>query len=239
MSDTTVNYTAESDKYCKQFFDMVINCSSDDWKEVKKYKEDGITISSRPSPCISDKIFKAECVLPVSPSHALALCAPNLPYRTQWDPVLESLRVVRTIEPNLHMVYHVTKPVLKGVIAARDTLDLVRIGRAPDKHTPPNMRNGTFYVIAGSVKHDDFPPFDKIKRNWQYASGYLFEPVDDDENKCHWSMVFHTDLDMNQMAAMVCTMAKPTLMHSKMDALIKASRVLQVDRAHIDAPINE
>jgi hypothetical protein len=30
-------------------------------------------------------------------------------------------------------------------------------------------------------------------------------------------------------------MVKPTLMHNKMEAMIKASRVLQVDRAHIEA----
>jgi hypothetical protein len=37
---------------------------------------------------------------------------------------------------------------LKGVVAARDTLDIVRIGRAPDVRTPPQMRAGTFYVIG-------------------------------------------------------------------------------------------
>jgi hypothetical protein len=111
------------------------------------------------------------------------------------------------------MIYHVTKPLLKGVIASRDTLDVVRIGRAPDVRTPPRMRAGTFYIIGkcsshtrtsqflavGSVKHDDFPPFEDIKRNWQYASGYLFEPIIGDANKCHCSMVFHTDLDLNQV----------------------------------------
>ncbi len=55
-------------------------------------------------------------------------------------------------------------------------------------------------LTVGSVKHDDFPPFDDIKRNWQYASGYLFEPIVGDEHKCHCSMVFHTDLDLNQVS---------------------------------------
>jgi hypothetical protein len=112
MSDADAYFNAESEKFCKQFFDLVVSCNADDWKEVKKFKEvcalldalsiaaqDDITISSRPSPCVADKVYKAECVLSISPSHALALCSPTLPYRIQWDPVLETLRVVRTVKP--------------------------------------------------------------------------------------------------------------------------------------------
>jgi hypothetical protein len=39
MSDASVDYAAESEQYCKQFFDLVVACGADDWKEIKKFEE--------------------------------------------------------------------------------------------------------------------------------------------------------------------------------------------------------
>jgi len=221
MSEEGRNYLKKANEIADEFINTVVKSSEGDWKEVKKYEDDGISVFARDSTHIADKLYKSEFDLDVSAETVLALCDPSKAYRITWDPFLEKLEVAETIAPNVHIIYHATKPALKGMVSGRDTIDLVKIG----------CRDNYYYVVAASVDYTKaYLPNDKYKRNIQHPAGYVIYKNAGDPNKCKFVMVFHTDLDMNKVAKYFANAVKPTLMSDKMRALKKATETAVISK---------
>ena len=61
-------------------------------------KQDGIVSWSKKSSFI-DKIYKSELTLDASPQAALTMVSPLKEHRAQWDPFLEGLNIIKSINP--------------------------------------------------------------------------------------------------------------------------------------------
>jgi len=144
---------------------------------------------------------------------------PIKPYRIQWDPFLDNLQVAGHVGPHDYLVYHRTKPSLKGLLSARDSIDVVKLGET-DKY---------YYVAAGSIsEHPDYPPASGVVRIFQYPCGYVVQKIAGDPTHCKFIMVFHADLMLHNLVNFVADMVKPTLMSQKIGGLRKGTKTIKV-----------
>jgi len=101
------------------------------------------------------------------------------------------------------------KSALKGIISARDSLDVVTFGED----------DTGFYISAGGVEHVDYPPNSKYVRVTQFPCGYYIQKQCSIPDKTKFVMIFNVDLNMNMVANYLAEQVKPVLMVEKINYL--------------------
>lgn len=219
---TEMDYDQEGERVKERFLEIVLNTPAEDWKLAKE--SEGIKILSRKSEELKGTMYKSEVIFPASPERVFAMVCPVKPYRIQWDDLLDKLETAKKIGHNRFLIYHVTHPAAKGIVSARDSLDVVTVGET-DKY---------FFVSAGGVDHPDYGVNPKFVRTFQYPAGYLIEKISENPNECKFIMLLHTDLSMGAVMSFMVDKVKPTLMIQKITALRKGLETMTVDEKDLD-----
>jgi len=202
-----MNYVEEGERVTNEFLNLISN-QSIEWKKIKD--SDGVVIYSTKLPNTKGTIYKSEVYLDAKPEQLLNFVHPTKPLRLQWDKFLETLIVVEEIiSPNVLLVYHTVKSSLRGIVSARDSLDVITIGET----------DLAFYVSAGSVEHPNYLPTSKYVRVQQFPSGYYIEKQCDKDNRTKFVMIFNADLKMNSIVNYLAEQVKPLLMVEKINYL--------------------
>ena len=209
------DYLTESSRVTSAFLSYIIDNDAN-WKSEKR--TDGVEIFSRESSSLNGKVYKSQVTLDASPELILAMVSPVKPYRLQWDNFLDKCDVITKVAEDTYLIHHVVKPALKGIVSARDSIDVVSIGK----------KDNYYYVSAGGVDHMDYPPLPKHVRSFQHPAGYVIFKDDQNANRCKFVMLFHVDLNINQVGNFMINMVKPTLMIQKVNSLREGLKNIKV-----------
>uniref|UniRef100_A0A914V3C1 START domain-containing protein n=1 Tax=Plectus sambesii TaxID=2011161 RepID=A0A914V3C1_9BILA len=182
----------------------------------------GIKVETRKSTVGESDIIMTTCELDAPAKRVLAMVLPWLPYRLQFDDLLESTQVIDQVSESMYLVQHVTKK--KMPLSARESIDVVTLGKEDD----------FYYVSSAGTSHPDFPIRPKYVRTHQYLGGYVIYP-EENENQCTFKMFIHADLNIAGPKLMnnIVQMVKPKFMADKIKALKKALVNIPIDEAHI------
>uniref|UniRef100_A0A915J534 START domain-containing protein n=1 Tax=Romanomermis culicivorax TaxID=13658 RepID=A0A915J534_ROMCU len=116
-----MNYLQESERITNKLLSALDSAS---WKLAKD--TDGVQIYSTVSDYAqAGNMYKGSMALDFAPGKVFAAVDPTKPYRTQWDNILDHAEIVEKVQPNIYVIRHISKAVLKGLISARDTYDLI------------------------------------------------------------------------------------------------------------------
>jgi hypothetical protein len=211
-----MDYLSEAEK-CSKILQQYVVETPDEWKLVKE--SDGMRVFSRPSNEMKGHVYKCETVLDAPVEKVLAAVDPTKPYRIQWDEFLEQLIVEKQIAEGVYLVYHGTKGMLKGLVSARDSLDVVTIGRKDGEYR---------YIAAAAVDHENYPPRPNSVRVHTYSNGYVIFPIDGSPDKCRFVMVLHSDMKMNSVIGFVADQVKPALLMQKTGNLRRGLQTLDI-----------
>jgi len=199
------DYIAKAEQVSNALVQSVVEAQ--DWKQTKD--ADGVQVYSKPSPDTKGNMYKVETILNAPSEKALAAVNPTQGYRIQWDEFLAELKVEAKLTENVFLIYHGTKAMLGGIVSARDSLDVVTIGK----------KDGYYFISAGTVDHPSYPPRDHSVRIQQYSCGYVIFPVDGAPDKCRFVMVMNTDMKMNTIVSFMAEPVKPRLLLEKVKNL--------------------
>lgn len=195
----SVDYLAESKSVTKEFLESILD-SKAEWKLSKE--SDGVKVFNRKPEKGKVTIFKSEATVDCSPAQAIDFLNPAKPFRLQWDQLLEKLEVVEDLGDGVMLVYHIVKAALKGLLSARDSMDVVTVGETDD----------FYYVAAAGVTHPDYPVNKQCVRVTQFPCGYIVYKKQDENGHTKIIMILNADLNMNFATAFVAEQVKPTLM---------------------------
>lgn len=214
-------YESEGQAISKTLIDIVADVGG--WRlERAAADNNGIKIESRKSDIGDSDIMMATTELDAPAKKVLAMCLPWLPYRAQWDDLIESIQVIDQLSDSMYLIQHLTKK--KMPLSARESIDVVTCGK----------ENNFYFVSCVGTSHPDFPVRPKYVRTNQYLSGYVIYP-EENENQCTFKVLFHADLNIAgpKLMSNIVEMVKPKMMCDKIKNLKKALVNMPVDEAHI------
>ncbi|XP_062516962.1 stAR-related lipid transfer protein 5-like isoform X2 [Corticium candelabrum] len=115
MSDTDARLQ-QADAASQKLLDY----TREEWKVIKR--SSGVVVSCRNVPDRSEKIYKGEGELDVSPEQALHYVTPgnDLP-RKQWDSTTKEWREIEKIDKDTVVIQTITKAAMAGFIKAEST----------------------------------------------------------------------------------------------------------------------
>jgi len=223
---TDAEYARQGDAALELMIDYVKD--ENGWNLVKSAKQNnGVKVERRRAPANDMDIFMASIDLEnASVGKVLALVLPWLPYRAQWDELLESVHVVEKLTPTRSIVQHLTKAMMP--LSSRESVDVVQVCK----------RDGSIYVAATDTEHPRTPVGangNKYVRTVQHLGGYAIIPIDD--HGCRFMMVFHADLNLPaaKLISGIVDWVKPKLMTDKLLCLQKAITKISIDQDIIDS----
>jgi hypothetical protein len=222
---TNAEYTRQSDAALELMVDYVKD--ENGWNLVKSAKQNsGVKVERRRAPANDMDIFMATLDIEnASVGKVLALVLPWLPYRAQWDELLESVHVVEQLTPTLGIVQHLTKGMMP--LSSRESIDVVQVRK----------RDDVVYVVATDTEHPRVPlgaNGNKYVRTVQHLGGYAIMPIED--HGCRFMMIFHADLNLPaaKLISGIVDWVKPKLMTDKLLCLQKAVTKISIDQDIID-----
>ncbi|XP_062516961.1 stAR-related lipid transfer protein 5-like isoform X1 [Corticium candelabrum] len=168
MSDTDARLQ-QADAASQKLLDY----TREEWKVIKR--SSGVVVSCRNVPDRSEKIYKGEGELDVSPEQALHYVTPgnDLP-RKQWDSTTKEWREIEKIDKDTVVIQTITKAAMAGFIKGRDFVDVVSSRRLSD---------GTRILSAESTDHPQCPPESNHVRGTNLTSGLVCLPMPGEPNR--------------------------------------------------------
>uniref|UniRef100_A0A0K0DLS3 START domain-containing protein n=1 Tax=Angiostrongylus cantonensis TaxID=6313 RepID=A0A0K0DLS3_ANGCA len=144
-----------------------------------------------------------------------ALLTPWLPYRLQWDDLMQKCDLIKEFDNGYRLMHHVTKK--KFPLSARDSYEGDRI-----------------FMAARSIQTAGPTPTSDVVRTYQHLGGYRI--CSTGENSVDFTMYFQCDLNVKvpSFVQKLIDRAKPKFMCDKVKALRKALTTFKVDPAHIE-----
>ncbi|VDM53530.1 unnamed protein product [Angiostrongylus costaricensis] len=144
-----------------------------------------------------------------------ALLAPWLPYRLQWDDLMQKCELIKEFDNGYRLMHHVTKK--KFPLSARDSYEGDRI-----------------LMAARSIQTAGPAPTNDVVRTYQHLGGYRISSTG--ENSVDFTMYFQCDLNVKvpSFVQKLIDKAKPRFMCDNMKALRKALTTFKVDPLHIE-----
>uniref|UniRef100_A0A8C4NJ07 StAR-related lipid transfer (START) domain containing 5 n=1 Tax=Eptatretus burgeri TaxID=7764 RepID=A0A8C4NJ07_EPTBU len=156
----------------------------DGWIVAKK--TDNVTIAWRSSTEFGGYLYKGEGVFPISAERLWEFVRPvENGLRTKWDHNVQTFSVLKNIEKDLTVCRTVTPSSMKGLISAREFIDLVIIRRYHD---------GTISSNAVHMDHSDYPVQPGMVRGFNHPCGCLVKPVPGQSNQSQLIVFFQTDI---------------------------------------------
>jgi len=205
-----IDYVEKVEHNRSALLDCVVE-SEPQWKFVKE--KNGVKVYQRPSTELPNtSMWKCEIEFDTPPDRTFRFVNPLMPYRSQWDTLLDRLEVAKELGENSYIIRHIAKSQMRGLMSARDSIDLVNVGETDE----------LFYVVASGIEHSDYPVDPRYVRVVQQPCGYVITKIPNQPNKCHFTMVFHADINMHQWGAKFADVLMPRLMIEKVGALRKA-----------------
>ncbi|VDM70659.1 unnamed protein product [Strongylus vulgaris] len=150
--------------------DLMALCDADEegWKEL--WTDDGIVFHTKKGtePCVVD-IIRCRFTLEVGKgledtdlATVKAMVSPWLPYRIQWDDILQRCEHLQELDKGYHMIHHVTKK--RFPLSSRDSVDVVATQLEPTR----------VLMVARSVPTAGPAPTSDVVRTYQHIGGYCF-----------------------------------------------------------------
>jgi len=159
--------------------------------------------------------FKSEFPVKCSPEKMLDMVHPNFHYyKRYWDPFVAGCIVIEELSHNVVLQHNRMKKAAKGLIAARDSIDIVQFIDRDD------MKGVEF----GSVKHPNYPPIEHYIRSWAHPSAAYIFPTDD-PNHCIMKLLFQVDINTKYMPQSVFEAATPTMLCQVSKALQNTEKI--------------
>ncbi|CAJ0608611.1 unnamed protein product [Cylicocyclus nassatus] len=203
---------------------MLELCDGDEdgWKEL--WTDDGIAFHTRKGTdaCAVD-IVRCRLILEETDlATVLAMVTPWLPYRIQWDDILQKCELVQELDKGYRLVHHVTKK--RFPLSARDSVDIV------GKILEPNR----VIMVARSIPTAAPAPTPDIVRTYQHIGGYRF--CTKGEHDVEFTMFFQCDLKVSApvFVQKLIDKAKPRFMCDKVKSLRRAIKTMHIDPEHLE-----
>ncbi|RCN27878.1 START domain protein [Ancylostoma caninum] len=138
----------------------LVDGGEEGWKEL--WTDDGIVFHTRKGvePCLVDIIRCRFILEDTDLATVKAMVTPWLPYRIQWDDIMQRCELVEELDKGYRLVHHVTKK--RFPLSPRDSVDVV------STHFEPNR----VVMSARSVPTAGPAPTADIVRTYQHLGGY-------------------------------------------------------------------
>ncbi|ETN73947.1 hypothetical protein RB195_017149 [Necator americanus] len=200
----------------------LVESGEDGWKEL--WTDDGIVFHTKKGvePCLVDIIRCRFMLEDTDLATVKAMVTPWLPYRMQWDEILQKCELVEELDKGYRLMHHVTKK--KFPLSPRDSVDVVSTVCEPNR----------VLVSARSVPTAGPAPTSDIIRTYQHLGAYCF--CVSGEHNVEFTMYFQCDLNISAPAFIqkLIDKAKPRLMCDKAKSLRRAIKKIQIDAAHLE-----
>ncbi|KJH46738.1 START domain protein [Dictyocaulus viviparus] len=202
----------------------LVNSNDDDelWKVL--WTEDEISLHTRKGDqqCHVDIIRCRTILKNTDLATVKALVSPWLPYRVQWDDIMQRCDLLQELENGYRLIHHVTKKKLP--LSARDSVDIVST----------KYESNRILMAARSVPTAGPRPTSDLVRTYQHLGGYCFWSTD--ENSVVFTMYFQCDLNvaLPSFVQKLIDKAKPKFMYDKMKSLRKALNTIEIHPAHLE-----
>uniref|UniRef100_A0A5S6QBE5 START domain-containing protein n=1 Tax=Trichuris muris TaxID=70415 RepID=A0A5S6QBE5_TRIMR len=193
--------------FLKTGFDRCFQ-EDDSWTLRKKCH--GTVVYSAESPHFAGWMLKGETMVEFSPEKVYDLVHPTAEYRLQWDEHVESCEFLQDLAPGVILVHQRMKPLLMGLISARDTVDII-VQEEHDQH---------YQIMLSSVPCRKVPPQPKYVRAISYPSGMaIYRTRNPDEAKI--ACIIQANLHLRRTPRYIIDNAMVTMMFNYLTSLQK------------------
>ncbi|KAE9419557.1 hypothetical protein Angca_006608, partial [Angiostrongylus cantonensis] len=200
----------------------LVDGGDDGWDHL--WTEDDIVLHTRKGsePCTADIVRCRTILKNTNTAVVKALLTPWLPYRLQWDDLMQKCDLIKEFDNGYRLMHHVTKK--KFPLSARDSVDIV----------PTKYEGDRIFMAARSIQTAGPTPTSDVVRTYQHLGGYRI--CSTGENSVDFTMYFQCDLNVKvpSFVQKLIDRAKPKFMCDKVKALRKALTTFKVDPAHIE-----
>lgn len=178
-TDNYVQLLADAKEAFMDIFHM------DGWKhEGGKNLDEGM-IYSQTIKKFGRKIFKLRGIVNMAPGDLWEDMVHTLNDSPKWNPTILESRTLIVVDDNTEVMYNISAESAGGLISARDFTTIRRWLKIND-----NMH----VAVSVSCQVADMPPSKKYVRGDNGPGGWIFEPVENEPDKCLFTWIVNTNL---------------------------------------------
>ncbi|KFD58720.1 hypothetical protein M514_00413 [Trichuris suis] len=151
---------------------------------------------------------KGETVVNFPPLKAYDMIHPTAKYRFQWDELVEGCTFLEDLAPGVILVHQRMKPLLMGLISARDSVDII-VQEETDQY---------YQLMLTGVKYSNVPPQPRYVRAATYPSGMRIYRSSNPE-KTKIACIIQADINMKHAPRYITDNALVSMMFSYLTSL--------------------
>nr|WEY07736.1 sex hormone synthesis StAR3 [Sinohyriopsis cumingii] len=130
------------------------------------------------------KVFRLQGIIDYPPKMLWEEMIQGLGDSPKWNPTAIECRTLQVLEDNIDVQYNVSAEALGGLISARDFISVRKWG----------YREGSFVSIGCGCTHPDMPPQKKYVRGDNGPGGWMFQPIENEPDRCLFTWLVNTNL---------------------------------------------